>query len=207
MEWAFFTRTQRGEYDTALFELERCWGKPPGSPIPHAATQRPPVERTVRSVEDVHQAMAHFIGQLAAAPVVSFATHVSGDVAFRPVSDAEMAAALGRRNVAGPAERDIYVSYVHEAFLNALEPYAGRIAFQFSLGAEPLPHETSSLIPQRALADTGRHDRAASEDPLRLPVVEPPREPVALHVLPRAAQFLRWPATGGTTSSPAPCGR
>ncbi len=154
MEWAFFTRTQRGEYDTALFELERCWGKPPGSPIPHAATHRPPVERTVRSVEDVHQAMAHFVGRLAAAPVVSFATHVSGDVAFRPVSDAEMAAALSRRNVAGPAERDIYVSYVHEAFLNALEPYAGRIAFQFSLGAEPLPHETSSLIPQRALADT-----------------------------------------------------
>ncbi len=153
MEWAFFTRTQRGEYDTALFELERCWGKPPGSPIPHAATQRPPVERTVRTLEDVHQAMAHFIGQLAAAPVVSIATHVSGDVAIRPVSDAEMAAALSRRNVAGLAERDIYVSYVHEAFLNALEPYADRIAFQFSLGAEPLPHETSSLIPQRALAD------------------------------------------------------
>ena len=44
MEWAFFTRTQRGEFDTAVYELERCWDEPPGSPIPHGATQSPGLE-------------------------------------------------------------------------------------------------------------------------------------------------------------------
>ncbi len=34
LEWAFFTRCQWGEFDTALYELERCWGKKPESPSP-----------------------------------------------------------------------------------------------------------------------------------------------------------------------------
>ena len=33
LEWGFFTRTQWGEYDTALYELERCWGKQPANRI------------------------------------------------------------------------------------------------------------------------------------------------------------------------------
>ena len=33
MEWGFFTRTQRGEFDSALYELERCWGVAPSSPV------------------------------------------------------------------------------------------------------------------------------------------------------------------------------
>jgi glucuronate isomerase len=153
MEWVFFTRTQRNEFDTALYELERCWGKPPGSPIPHAAGHRPPTERQIQTLDDVHAAMEHYMGQLAAAPVLSMATHVSTDVEFRPVSDAEMASALTRRNSAGIRERDTYVSYIHEQFLKALTPHAGRIVFQFSFAAEPLPHETASLVPQRAIAD------------------------------------------------------
>ena len=163
MEWAFFTRTQRGEFDTALYELERCWGKKPGSPIPHAASDRPAAERVIRTLEDVHAAMDHFVAELAAAPVLSLATHISTDIRFRPIADEEMAAALARRDTAGPAERDVYASYVHEAFLTALAPYADRIAFQFSFGAEPLPHETASLAPQRAIADlaeiAARHPR------------------------------------------------
>jgi hypothetical protein len=153
MEWAFFTRTQRGEFDTALYELERCWGKTPGSPIPHGASGRPAPERTLRSVDDVHAAMDHFVKQLAGSAVVSLATHISTDLNFRQVTDADMAAALARRDTAGPAERDIYGSYIHEAFLTALEPYARRIVFQFSFAAEPLPHETGSIVPQRAIAD------------------------------------------------------
>ncbi|MHB1034343.1 MAG: hypothetical protein ACYC35_04290 [Pirellulales bacterium] len=152
MEWAFFTRTQRGEYDTALYELERCWGKTPGSPIPHGAGHRPAVERPIVTLDDVHAAMEHFVAQLAAAPVLSLATHISTDIVFRPVTDDEMAAALCRRGAAGPAERDIYASYIHEAFLTALEPHAERIVFQFSFAAEPMPHETASIVPQRAIA-------------------------------------------------------
>ncbi len=153
MEWAFFTRTQRGECDTALYELERCWGQKPASPIPHGTSGRPAPAKSINTVEDVHAAMAHYVAELAAAPVLSNATHISTDIAFRPVSDEEMAGALARRAHAGPAERDIYASYIHEAFLTALEEHAHRVVFQFSIAAEPLPHETGSIIPQRALAN------------------------------------------------------
>ena len=62
-----------------------------------------------------------------------------------------MAAALSRRAQAGPAERDIYASYVKEAFLTALEKHGDRIVFQFSIGAEPLPFETGSRLSQRTI--------------------------------------------------------
>ncbi len=153
MEWAFFTRTQRNEFDTALYELERCWGLAPATPIPHGADGRPATAKTIRTLDDVHAAMAHYVSQLAAAPVLSTATHISTDIAFRHVTDSEMASALARRNHAGPKERDIYAAYIHEAFLSALEPHADRIMFQFSFAAEPLPHETASMLPQRAIAD------------------------------------------------------
>lgn len=153
MEWAFFTRTQRGEFDTAVYELERCWGHAPGSPIPHGASGRPTPERPIRTLDDVHAAMEHFVQQLACSPVLSLATHISTDLTFRTVTDAEMSNALAHRATAGPAQRDIYASYIHETFLTALEPHAARIVFQFSFAAEPLPHETGSLVPQRAIAD------------------------------------------------------
>jgi hypothetical protein len=153
MEWAFFTRTQRGEYDTALYELERCWGKKPGTPIPHAAGRRPASDRTIRTLEDVHAAMAHFVKELAASRVLSIATHISTEIAFRRVTDGEMEAALVRRSKAGPEERDLYASYVHELFLEGLASLADPVVFQFSFAAEPLPFETASLVPQRAVAE------------------------------------------------------
>ena len=152
MEWAFFTRTQRGEFDTALYELERCWGLAPAAPLPVVAGGRAATAQTIRTLDDVHAALAHYVGQLAAAPVLSMATHISTDIVFRPVTDAGMSAALARRSKAGPEERDIYASYIHEAFLAALAPHADRIVFQFSFAAEPMPHETASLAPQRAIA-------------------------------------------------------
>jgi hypothetical protein len=90
------------------------------------------------------------------------ATHVSTDIDYRLVNDAEMAAAIARRDQAGPAERDVYASYVNEAFLTALEQrYGNRVLFQFSFGAEPLPFETASRLSQRAIAQLaeiiGRH--------------------------------------------------
>ncbi len=126
----------------------------PGSGEPHSPRRgrAPATERRIRSLDDVRAAMDHFVGQLAAAPVLSIATHISTDIAFRSVSDEEMAAALALRNAAGPSERDTYASYVHEAFLTALEAYGDRIVLQFSFGAEPLPHETGSIAPQRSIA-------------------------------------------------------
>ncbi|HEU0039997.1 MAG TPA: hypothetical protein VFR76_12065, partial [Verrucomicrobiae bacterium] len=143
LEWGFFARCQWGEFDTALYELERCWGKTPASPSPIGTGARPPTERMIRALEDVHAAIAHYVNSIPYDQIISTATHISTDIDFRPISDSEMASALTRRPHAGPVERDIYASYINEAFLTALEHHAVRIVFQFSFGAEPLPYETS----------------------------------------------------------------
>jgi len=74
-----------------------------------------------------------------------------------------MAQALARRPRAGPDQRDVYASYINEAFLTELEKHGDRIVFQFSLGAEPLPYETGSRLSQRTIAQLGemigRHPR------------------------------------------------
>src|SRR5262249_37016560 len=91
------------------------------------------------------------------------------DIDLRPVTDAKMEQALARRAQAGPSERDLYASYINEAFLSALENSLSPsdrergIVFQFSLGAEPLPFETSSRLSQRTIAQLAdmisRHPR------------------------------------------------
>ena len=136
LEWGFFTRCQWGEYDTALYELERCWGKSPESPAPIGGGARPATERTIRNLDDVHAAIAHYVKSIPYGQILSTATHLSTDIDYRPVSDDEMAAALGRRDQAGPAERDCYASYVNEAFLTALEAHA-RARSSFSSASAP----------------------------------------------------------------------
>jgi glucuronate isomerase len=156
LEWAFFTRTQWGEHDTALYELERCWGKTPDTPLPIGAGGRPPTERVIRSLADVHAAIEHYVSAMPAERLISMATHVSTDVDFSPVSDDQMAAALARRDQASQPERDAYAAYINEAFLTRLEQVHGdRLVFQFSLGAEPLPFETGSRLSQRSIAQLG----------------------------------------------------
>ncbi len=153
LEWAFFTRCQWGEFDTALYELERCWGKSPDSPMPIGGGARPATERTIASVDDIHEAVKWYVSQIPADRVLSTATHISTDIDLKLASDAEMAGALSRRASAGPAERDVYASYVNEAFLSALEDSLGeKVVFQFSFGAEPLPFETASRLSQQSVA-------------------------------------------------------
>jgi hypothetical protein len=161
LEWGFFTRCQWGEYDTALYELERCWGRSPESPSPIGAGARPPTDRTIRDLDDVHAAVRHYVESIPYGNILSTATHISTDIDYRPISDDEMSAAIGRRDRAGPEERDCYASYVNEAFLTALEVHGDQIVFQFSLGAEPLPFETASRLSQRTIGQVaamiGRH--------------------------------------------------
>jgi glucuronate isomerase len=163
LEWGFFTRCQWGEFDTALYELERCWGKTPESPAPIGTGTRPPTERTIRTLDDVHAAVQHYVDNIPYQQIVATATHISTDIQFRTVSDRDMQAALARRENAGVAERDTYASYINDAFLGALEQHGDRIVFQFSLGAEPLPFETGSRLSQRTIAQLahmiGRHPR------------------------------------------------
>lgn len=163
LEWGFFTRCQWGEFDTALYELERCWGRTPESPSPIGASGRPATERTIKSLADVHAAIQHYVNAIPYKQVIATATHISTDIDFREVTDAEMESALKRRSSAGASERDIYAAYVHEHFLTALETPAEKIVFQFSLGAEPLPFETGSRLNQRTIAQLaemiGRHPK------------------------------------------------
>jgi hypothetical protein len=162
LEWGFFTRCQWGEFDTALYELERCWGRKPESPTP-VGSGRPPTERVIRTLDDVHAAVAHYVDSIPYDQILSTATHISTDIDFRPVSESEMEAALRRRGQAGPPERDIYASYINQAFLTALEKHGGEIVFQFSFGAESLPYETGSRLSQRTIGQVGemigRHPR------------------------------------------------
>jgi glucuronate isomerase len=163
LEWGFFTRCQWGEFDTALYELERCWGRSPESPAPIGSGPRPATERTIRNLDDVHAAIAHYVGQIPLDRVLATATHLSTDIDFRPADHAQMAQALARRDRAGPEDRDVYASYINEAVLTELEKHGDRIVFQFSLGAEPLPYETGSRLGQRTIAQLGemigRHPR------------------------------------------------
>ena len=157
LEWGFFTRCQWGEFDTALYELERCWGKSPESPAPIGTGPRPATERTINSLEDVHQAVAHYVASIPYDRIISMATHLSTDIDYRLVSDDEMAAAIARRGQAGPAERDCYASYVNELFLTMLEARAE----QASLSVQPRRRAASVRDREPAFA---AHDRASRRD-------------------------------------------
>ena len=152
LEWGFFTRCQWGEFDTALYELERCWGRRPESPSPISAGGRPETARTIRTLADVHAAVRHYVNAIPYGRVLATATHISTDINFRLIRDDEMEAALARRAHAGPAERDTYAAYVNETFLTALERHGHEIVFQFSFAAEPLPFETASRVNQSSIA-------------------------------------------------------
>jgi hypothetical protein len=163
LEWAFFTRTQWGEYDTAIYELERCWGRQPEPPTPIGSGEREQPQSRIRSLADVHDAVAYYVATIPYGSVVATATHFSTDIDYGVPSAQEMEEALHRRHSAGAAERDIYASYVNEIFLTELEEHSNELVLQFSLGAEPLPFETSSRLSQRTLAQLAeiiaRHPR------------------------------------------------
>ena len=163
LEWAFFSRCQWGEFDTALYELERCWGRTPESPAPIGSGRRLTPERTIRSLDDVQAAMRHYIGSIPYGQLIATAAHISTDIDYRVVGDTEMSAALARRGEAGPVERDIYASYIQELFLSGLEEHGDEIVFHFSIGAEPLPFEAGCRVSQRTIAQLGemiaRHPR------------------------------------------------
>lgn len=151
LEWGFFTRCQWGEFDTALYELERCWGEKPGTSAPIGSGGRPATKRVIQTTNDVREAVEWYISQFPD-QVISMATHISTDIDYHLIGDREMASALARRADAGPDQRDIYASYINEVFLSALEKRLGdKIVFQFSFGAEPLPFESASRLSQRTI--------------------------------------------------------
>jgi hypothetical protein len=165
LEWAFFARAQWGINDVPLLELEHAWSEVGvGSPLPaNIGTDRPKLARTVRSIDDVHAAIENYVSRIPYRQVLSTAQHISTDLNLRPVTEAEMATALARREQASITERDIYASYILEIFLTELEKHAGEIIYQFSIGAEPLPFETGSKLRQDTIFEVAalaaRHPR------------------------------------------------
>lgn len=164
LEWGMFTRTQWGEYDTAVYDLERCWGRQPESPTAILGNDpRPRTDRVIRTLDDVHAAIKHYISVIPFDRVISMATSYSMDLDYRVPSDEEMSRALSRRPQAGLAERDIFAGYIGEAFLTALEKYGDKMLFQFSFAAEPAPFETISRVSQKTIGQiaeiVARHPR------------------------------------------------
>lgn len=153
LEWAFFARGQMGINDIVLYELERTWTQArPEPPLPVTlGDRRVPPERPVRTVDDVLAAMDHYVATIPYDRVLSTAQHISTDLELRTVSEAEMAAALAHREHATTEDRDVYASFVLEAFLAALERTGRPPMFQFSIGGEPLPFETGSKLRQETI--------------------------------------------------------
>jgi len=153
LEWAFFARTQWGENDTALFELEKAWSDgTPGAPSPVTkAAARPEPARRIRGVADVNAALDAYVEAMPTG-ILSTAQHISTDIEYREVDERAMASAIRRRGRAGREERDTYASYILEGFLRRLEQRRNGVVFHFSLGAEPLPFETASRLDQATIA-------------------------------------------------------
>lgn len=147
LEWAFFARTQWGQFDTALLELEVTWDKEEtGAPLPVTLADVPPVSRQIKSAKDAREAMAHYVGLIPFGMVGALPQGLSTDIRYRTVSDAEMDAAISRRDEAGEAERDVYSSFLLNTFLDMVEPHFKGGVVQFSMGAEPLPFESGSKL-------------------------------------------------------------
>jgi len=163
LEWGMFMRCQWGEYDTALYELERAWGRPPEQPSAIGVGKRAPTQRVIRSMSDIHAALDHYVSVIPYKQVISTAMHLSTDIDYTLPSEAEIEQAITRRSQAASRERDVYAAYVAEEFFKRLEKWSDQIVFQFSIGAEPLPFETCSRIGQRTITQLGemlaRHPR------------------------------------------------
>lgn len=151
LEWGFLTRVQWGEFDTPLYELERCWSMPEaGLPMAIGGGDRPPLPKQIRSADDALAAAAHYVDQVPDA-VIGMVTHFSTDVDYTQPTATEFERALSRRGTAGSAERTVYASFLHEALLAELERRRPDVVVQFSFGAEPLPFETGARLRQETL--------------------------------------------------------
>jgi glucuronate isomerase len=170
LEWAFFARAQWGINDIPVYELERTWSQDrPAPPLPVTlGNERLAVDKTIRTVDDVRAAVEHYVARIPYGVVLSTTQHISTDFNLRAVSESEMATALAHRDNATSADRDVYASYILEAFLEVLERHGSEILFQFSIGAEPLPYETGSKLRDETIFEVA--ELAARHPALRFQV-------------------------------------
>ena len=148
LEWAFFTRCQWGQYDTALIELEYVWGCDGlQGPLPVSLVgDLSFIKKKIKTVDDADEAVRNYCAKIPFESVIAIVHHISTDITYRAVTRLEMEEALKNRAVAGVAERDIYANYIFEAYLSELCRLKKKVMLQFSIGAEPLPYETGSKL-------------------------------------------------------------
>ena len=148
LEWAFFTRSQWGCFDTALLELEYTWNMDaPGSPLPVTVNRAElNFKKIIKTIDDVEDALKHFIDKIPFDEIINMASHFSCDITYRAVTVKEMETALKNRDNAGETERDIYANYIFNRFLEMYRDKNVGQVLQFSLGAEPLPYETGAKM-------------------------------------------------------------
>ncbi len=143
LRWAEFARARAGEFDTAVYELERTWGREPEGPCPRESEVRPPTYRVIRSLDDVHAALDHFVGSVLQSRATVLRLEVSNPLASTIPTTAEMTAALARRESAGVHERDVFTAYVLNSLFDALASRGNELAIQIRLGMEAVPSMAS----------------------------------------------------------------
>lgn len=148
LEWAFFTRSQLGQFDTALLELEYAWNQEiPGAPLPvNIDRSKLNLKKTIKNIEDVSKAIYHYCERIPDKKILSIASHFSTDIEYRTVTNEEMVKALENRDNAGSWERDVYANFISEMFFSEVARKKWDLILQFSIGAEPLPFETGSKL-------------------------------------------------------------
>lgn len=153
LEWAFFCRDQWGINDAALLELEHAWNEEiPGPPLPIGID--PAVDcaydKKIKTIDDVKAAVQHYVDHIDYDKVFSNASHFSTTLNYHDVTEEDMIKALENRENAGEWERDVYANYINTMFLDKVQEIkrttGKEIIIQYSLGAEPLPHETGSYM-------------------------------------------------------------
>lgn len=150
-EWAFFTRAQWGRFDAALLELEYAWNHEEScSPLPVTTTDADlQFEKKIHTIEDVYAAIRHYCDRTPEDVCSNSASHLSTDIHYRNVGRDEMEKALKNRAHAGTYERDVYANFIQQEYMRELDRRKSGLILQFSVGAEPLPYETCSLLNAR----------------------------------------------------------
>lgn len=161
LEWAFFTRCQWQQYDTALLELEAAWSEEDvGGPLPvNIDPALLHIKKRIKSIADVDEALDYYISKIPFEQIHGLPSHYSTDIEYRDTGEKEMASALKRRGKAGRLERDVYANYIFSEFLKKLNALKRKVCLSFSVGAEPLKYETGCKLSSGtlfSLADTAR---------------------------------------------------
>ena len=153
LEWAFFSRCQYGQFDTALVELENTMGlDEPGVPIP-VAMKRDDVRNlgALKSVEDVDAAMDKYCEAIPFDKISSIAQSASTALDFKFVTRDQMQEAICNRHGAGNYERDVYANYIFDMFLQRVSSRKFKGTITLGLAAEPLRYETGVYLRSETL--------------------------------------------------------